>query len=339
MKHIGLFEGIGGFSLAARWMGWETIAWCEINEFCQKVLRYHFPKSKEHHDIKQTDFSIYRGQCNILTGGFPCQPYSTAGLRKGKEDDRHLWPEMLRAIREIQPDWVVGENVRGLISWNGGMVFDEVQADLENEGYEIMPFLLPASGVNAPHQRERIWFIAINTNSSAYERLYRGRCESQGVDMERDMLVPSGWIEGANIIRTSNINAANSTGIRQDRNDWERQIGEQCISRGPAFDEFNGNGRQRVITNADFQGLEVEQCQRGNHEQEFQTLERNYNQWGNWPTQSPLCNGNDGISSRLDGITFRDWREGSIQAGGNAIVPQVAYQIYKAIDLCVNTKP
>jgi DNA (cytosine-5)-methyltransferase 1 len=103
MNHIGLFEGIGGFSLAARWMGWETIAWCEWNEFGQKVLKHHFPKAQPHGDITKTDFTIYRGQCDVLTGGFPCQPYSLAGKRKGKEDDRHLWPEMLRAIREIQP--------------------------------------------------------------------------------------------------------------------------------------------------------------------------------------------------------------------------------------------
>lgn len=99
MNHIGLFEGIGGFSLAARWMGWETIAWCEWNPFCQKVLNYHFPKSKQHGDITTTDFTIYRGQCDIVTGGFPCQPYSVAGKRLGKEDERHLWPHMLRAIR------------------------------------------------------------------------------------------------------------------------------------------------------------------------------------------------------------------------------------------------
>ena len=123
MNHIRLFEGIGGFSLAARWMGWETIAWCEWNEFGQKVLKHHFPKAQAHGDITKTDFTIYRGQCDIVNGGFPCQPYSLAGKRKGKEDDRHLWPEMLRAIREIQPTWVVGENVFGLVNWDGGLVF------------------------------------------------------------------------------------------------------------------------------------------------------------------------------------------------------------------------
>lgn len=125
MKQLGLFEGIGGFSLAARWMGWETVAWCEWNEFGQKVLRHHFPEAEGHGDITKTDFTKYANKIDIVTGGFPCQPYSSAGLRKGKDDDRHLWPEMLRAIREIQPGYVVGENVSGLLNWSGGLVFDE----------------------------------------------------------------------------------------------------------------------------------------------------------------------------------------------------------------------
>jgi hypothetical protein len=117
-------------------MGWETLAWCEWNEFGQKVLRHHFPNAEGFGDITKTDFTKYANRIDILTGGFPCQPYSLAGKRLGKEDDRHLWPEMLRAIREIQPTYVVGENVFGIVNWNGGLVFNEVQADLEAEGYE-----------------------------------------------------------------------------------------------------------------------------------------------------------------------------------------------------------
>ena len=128
--------------------------------FGQRVLKYYWPKAKSYADITKTDFNIHRGRIDILTGGFPCQPYCAAGKRLGKEDDRHLWPDMLRAIQEIQPTWVVGENVRGLVNWNGGMVFDEVQSDLEAEGYEVQPFLLPACAVNAPHRRDRIWFVA-----------------------------------------------------------------------------------------------------------------------------------------------------------------------------------
>ena len=120
MKHGSLFSGIGGFDLAAEWMGWENVFHCEWNPFGQKVLKHHFPKSISYNDITKTDFSIHRGDIDIITGGFPCQPYSTAGLRKGKADERHLFPEMLRAIKEIQPTWIIGENVRGLVSWGGG---------------------------------------------------------------------------------------------------------------------------------------------------------------------------------------------------------------------------
>jgi len=164
MTHGSLFSGIGGFDLAAQWMGWENVFHCEWNEFGQKVLKHYWPKSISYGDITKTDFTIYRGRIDILTGGFPCQPYSSAGKRLGKADDRHLWPEMLRAIREIQPRWIVGENVRGLTNWNGGLVFDEVQSDLEAQGYEVTPFLLPACAVDAPHRRDRIWFVAHNAN-------------------------------------------------------------------------------------------------------------------------------------------------------------------------------
>lgn len=119
MKHGSLFSGIGGFDLAAEWMGWENIFHCEWNPFGQKVLKHHFPNSISYNDITKTDFSIHRGNIDIITGGFPCQPYSTAGKRKGKADERHLFPEMLRVIKEIQPKWIIGENVRGLVSWGG----------------------------------------------------------------------------------------------------------------------------------------------------------------------------------------------------------------------------
>ena len=120
MTHASLFSGIGGFDLAADWMGWDNIFHCEWNPFGQRVLAHHFPNSKSYNDITKTDFSIHSGQIDVLTGGFPCQPYSSAGKRLGKADERHLFPEMLRAINEIKPTWVVGENVLGIVNWGGG---------------------------------------------------------------------------------------------------------------------------------------------------------------------------------------------------------------------------
>lgn len=200
MKHLSLFSGIGGFDLSSEWMGWTNVAHCEIDPFCRRILKHYWPNAITYEDIRTTDFTVHRGEIDILTGGFPCQPYSTAGKRLGKEDERHLWPEMLRAIREIQPRWVVGENVRGLISWNGGLVFDEAQADLEAEGYEVLPFLLPAAGVNAPHRRDRIWFVAN----------YKGeRRNEAGFNFGR----PTQW----STRNGHEWNASDTTGIRRKR--------------------------------------------------------------------------------------------------------------------------
>lgn len=155
MKHLDLFSGIGGFALAARWAGMETVALCEIDKFCHKVLRNNFPGVPIHDDIRTLRGEDYAG-IDIITGGYPCQPFSTAGKRKGEADPRHLWPEMFRIIRESRPTWVVCENVEGHIA-NG---LDAVCDDLEREGYTCWPIVIPACAVEAPHIRKRVWIIA-----------------------------------------------------------------------------------------------------------------------------------------------------------------------------------
>ena len=288
MTHGSLFSGIGGFDLAAEWCGWENVFHCEWNTFGQKVLKHHFPKSISYNDITKTNFSIHRGDIDILSGGFPCQPYSSAGKRLGKEDERHLWPEMLRAIREIQPSWVVGENVRGLTNWNGGLVFDEVQSELEAEGYEVLPFLLPACAVNAPHRRDRIWFIA-------YSRKFRLEQCKNSRQMERGQGEVSENGSEFTLQPKTDGNTFNATNTKNER--LERLRGEK--ERYSKF--YRGqNGLQK---------------------------------WENFPTQSAICGGDDGLSRELDGITFPKWRNESLKAYGNAIVPQVAYQIFKSICL------
>lgn len=335
-KHISLFSGIGGFDLASEWMGWENIAHCEWNSFCQKILKYYWPNAISYEDITKTDFSIHRGTIDIVTGGFPCQPYSVAGKRKGKDDERHLWPEMLRAIREIQPTWVVGENVGGLLSWNGGLVFNEVQTDLEAEGYEILPLLLPAASVNAPHKRDRIWFIA-------YSKAFRGskgfgketNCNGGGKDSEH--------ITKGNEIRDRN-STTSGTGISSNttsegRKEWEQNNGRSDSKKNKTrkndrFERFSDNGN---APNSDNKRLQRSKNDGGirkgrQNRSEFITglLPPN---WQKFPTQSPICDGDDGLCERLDNITFPKWRNESIKAGGNAIVPQVALQIFKAIEL------
>jgi DNA (cytosine-5)-methyltransferase 1 len=290
MKHGSLFSGIGGFELAAEWMGWDNVFHCEWNEFGKQVLHYYWPKSISYHDITKTDFTIHRGTIDILTGGFPCQPYSAAGKRLGKEDDRHLWPEMLRTIKEVQPRWVVGENVLGLINWNGGLVFDEVQADLEAKGYEVWPYVLPAVSVNAPHRRDRVWFVAYSASKGREEReQIRGQqgTKETGTGME---FWPERFSENGNVTDTFN------KGLQRNQ-----RIG--------THGERNGQKTFRPAT----QQIKIQS-------------------WDNWPTQSPVCGRDDGFSARLDRITFSKWRNESIKAYGNAIVPQVVFQIFKAIE-------
>jgi len=161
--HLDLFSGIGGFALAAGWAGFKTIGFCEIEPYCQAVLKKHWPQVPIHSDIRKLQGKKYRG-CSLLTGGFPCQPYSLAGKRRGKNDDRHLWPEMFRIIQEAEPSWIIGENVAGII----GMELERVLIDLESENYETQCFIIPACAVNAPHKRERIWIVA-NRNGEGLE--------------------------------------------------------------------------------------------------------------------------------------------------------------------------
>lgn len=166
MTHAALFNGIGGFQLAAEWAGWRNILSVEIDDWCNQVTLHHFPKCKQYKNIYDFNGTEWAGKVDVLTGGFPCQPFSAAGKRKGTADDRHLWPEMLRVIGEIKPRWIIGENVLGFANWSDGMVFDQVHSDLENQGYEVQSFVLPACSVGAPHRRDRVWIVAKDTMRS-----------------------------------------------------------------------------------------------------------------------------------------------------------------------------
>jgi DNA (cytosine-5)-methyltransferase 1 len=278
MNHASLFTGIGGFDLAAEWMGWQNTFQVEIDEWCQKLLKQNFPNAERYKDVKEFRGGQYAGTIDVLSGGFPCQPYSTAGKRKGKNDDRHLWPSMLRIIREVSPRWVVGENVRGLTNWNGGLVFDEVQFELEAAGYEVIPFLLPACAVNAPHRRDRIWFVAYS---------HRNRQLGDKTAEERQQSVngrpPLGRVEGSVLCGDASDTHGDQ---RPERRVYSKKskTSEPYISPCAAW----ANGRT----------------------------------WEIFPTQSPICRGNDGIPYRVD----------RIKGLGNAVVPQVVHQIFKAIE-------
>jgi DNA (cytosine-5)-methyltransferase 1 len=178
MKTLDLFSGIGGFSLGLERAGFETVAFCEIDKYCQKVIKKFWDK-KIYNDVKEITKQKLKSDGiefpEIITGGFPCQPFSIAGARKGTDDNRHLWPEMFRIIKEFKPRWVIGENVRGIINIQDGMVFENVCTDLEGEGYEVRAFNIPAAAVGAPHKRERIWIVANARRSIRGEQSSRNK--------------------------------------------------------------------------------------------------------------------------------------------------------------------
>jgi len=156
--HLDLFSGIGGFALAAKWNGYRTIGFCDNEPYAQAVLKKHWPEVPCHKDIREVRGELYAG-VTLLTGGFPCQPFSVAGKQRGKDDNRYLWPEMLRVIQEAKPTWIIGENVAGIVN----LALDQVCADLEGQGYEVEPIIIPACAVDAPHRRDRVWIMANST--------------------------------------------------------------------------------------------------------------------------------------------------------------------------------
>lgn len=312
MTHASLFSGIGGAEIAATWMGWRNLFHCEINPFGRKVLEYWYPNSTSYEDITKTDFSEWRGHVDVLTAGFPCQPFSVAGQRKGADDDRYLWPQVVRAVHEIRPAWVVGENVAGILTMvqpgeevevgSGSALFDEnhlyrteqqyvietVCQDLEREGYSVQPFVIPACAVGAPHRRDRVWIVARRIAADTDINRQRERKNQQ--------VTVAGWQGASN--------------------------GCSCSQDGTAAHASRaGRKKQHAAAEPVGQGHTAGICRE----------ELPADRWAGFPTQPPVCNGNDGLSLGLAGITFPKWRAEAIKALGNAWVPQVAYEIFRAI--------
>jgi DNA (cytosine-5)-methyltransferase 1 len=170
--HLDLFSGIGGFAIAACNAGWNTIGFCEIDEAPSKVLQKNWPEVPNYGDIRK----LQNVKADLITGGFPCQPFSDIGMRRGKDDDRWLWPEMLRVIVESEPTWILGENVAGFVR----MGLETVLSDLEAEGFESQPLVIPAAAVRAHHRRNRCWILAWNS-ARASERARTGNAENSSV--------------------------------------------------------------------------------------------------------------------------------------------------------------
>lgn len=338
MRHASLFSGIGGAEIAAAWLGWENLFHCDINEFGRKVLGYWFPQSKEYNDIKTTDFTEWRGRVDILTAGFPCQPFSVAGKRGGADDDRYLWPETLRAINEIRPAWFVGENVFGIASMvlpgeevdmgrtddlfeegnlyrtERGFVLDRICRDIEDAGYTVQPVVIPACAVGAPHRRDRVWFVArredVGHDAEDPDRHGRGDRVSEARAEERGQRVSGAGLqeEGPELPA-----AGSAGGVPQAAPHPDSGRAEEADGQRPGADARGGlrgdvPGERRIPR---FEG------------------------WEGFPTQPPVCRGDDGLPFGVAdlAIPLVRWRKESIKALGNAWVPEVAYEIFRMIQM------
>lgn len=425
MNHASLFSGIGGAEVAASMMGWQNLFHCEIQEFPRKVLDYWFPNSESYEDITKTDFTKWHGKVNVLTGGFPCQPFSLAGRRKGADDNRYLWPQMLRAIRQIHPTWVVGENVNGIKTMvescqvtqmgrtdylfeenhlyreESRFTLDKICADLEAEGYSVQPIVIPACAIGAPHRRDRVWIIAHRSDPRAETVQQEGQdgicsarpsthtqCDGhspQGHGNQRARAKKSKKRKNRPQSRSRRHGSGKtSTYTLQHRRHEVHQDHQSQFPDGARTNILSGqwssshsygNGGKTLQPS---EGTERKRCKRDVQPKERSTspewtdrlsrlqrhdadtiserLEGMHQSWGeesqrqclwrdlarhceegNWrqfPTQSPVCRGNDGIPFDVDSLTisFPKWRQESIKAYGNAWVPQVAYEIFRAIE-------
>lgn len=425
MNHASLFSGIGGAEVAASMMGWQNLFHCEIQEFPRKVLDYWFPNSESYEDITKTDFTKWHGKVDVLTGGFPCQPFSLAGRRKGADDNRYLWPQMLRAIRQIHPTWVVGENVDGIKTMvesckvtqmgrtdnlfeenhlyreESRFTLDKICADLEAEGYSVQPIVIPACAIGAPHRRDRVWIVAHRSDTRAETVQQEGQ---NGICSVRPS--PHTQCDGHSPQRHGNQRArAKKSKEGQDRpqprsrrhgsgttpsyalQHRSHEVHQDHQSQFPDGERTNSLGGQRSSSHSYRNGGKALQASKGlertGRKRDVQPKERStshewtdrlsrlqrhdadtiserlegmHQSWGeesqrqclwrdlarhceegNWrqfPTQSPVCRGNDGIPFDVDSLTisFPKWRQESIKAYGNAWVPQVAYEIFRAIE-------
>jgi len=344
ITHIDLFSGIGAFTLAGEWAGFRTVAFCEKEEFCQKVLKKHWSEIPIIAEIRDFDGTKNQG-ATLLTGGFPCQPFSVAGQRRGKEDDRYLWPEMHRVINEAKPHWILAENVPGIFR----MALDTVLADLEGEGYTTGTFIIPACGLNAPHRRNRVWIVAYyesqryqHGKSTSFKKPIRqhsfqdfhaqnaigtrtrnqdGKTDDQERQIGQDRR--EGIRQKNRTISTSRIASTNKYAPDSQCLGWQegardRIKHEEQISKGQDVGDGNSKGINSNTTRQ-FRGTEQRPHQsEGNAGRE--TIGDAWQiPWHEVATR--FCRVDDGVPDRIH----------RLKALGNAIVPQIAYEILKRI--------
>jgi len=292
LKLLDLFSGIGGFSYGLeQTQGFETIAFCEKDAFCQKVLKKHWNNIKIYDDIRDIKGSTIKA--DIVTSGFPCQPFSVAGKQRGTDDDRYLWDETIRVVAETKPRWFIGENVDGLVNISEGKVLQQIQKDLEAESFQVQCLIIPASGIGAWHQRKRIWIIGYS-NSNANSKTQQGSNGSENsFSKEHRSKDSSIQFSGGTI----NNSLSNSIG----------KLSDGCSSTT----RDSSTEQQRLVSNQSKDWNKIRS-----------KAERCSEQASWWQTQSKLCGVPNGISSKLD----KD-RTNRIKSLGNSIVPEIVKEL------------
>jgi DNA (cytosine-5)-methyltransferase 1 len=370
LKLLDLFSGIGGFSLGMEATNRiKTIAFVEKDKFCQKVLNKNFKNIPIEEDIRNVKGSNYTA--DIVSGGFPCQPFSVAGKRKGKDDDRYLWDETIRVVAETKPKWFVGENVEGIINISNGTVLQQIQQDLEKEGFQVQCLVIPASGVGAWHQRKRVWIIGCNVSNSNSNRntneIERSNGEKEKVQREHRQKDSSTW----EFIRTNsndvpNTNSGNvEAGCKRQRRIRQESEGErsssnaanirQTLSNSKSMRYGGGSGKECGNQGWNFQqskqkGSEVRSEAQGCSSQTLSNTDSKGLQGCSLPTelereqrqvitkrdterQQTWWEAQSDICRNVNGISYEldKDRTNRIKALGNSIVPLIAYEIGKAI--------
>tara|TARA_R110001592_G_scaffold15046_2_gene66318 strand:+ start:445 stop:1413 length:969 start_codon:yes stop_codon:yes gene_type:complete len=313
LKHLDLFSGIGGFSLGLEATGgFETVAFCDIDKYSKKVLKKQWPNVKQYEDIKELNYGRLKtdgiGPIDIITGGYPCQPFSIAGRKKGEEDPRHLWPEYFRLIKELRPSWVIGENVSGHIK----LGLDTVLENLESEGYSARTFSISASSVGAKHQRERIWIVA-------NARQHGGRIEPTGNSegTGRGSLETTKRSADTDTISRSSERGkimANSVEFGLEKHGHSET--KESIERGETMADTNVEGRQGRIHRGQNKEWESQQRYFGRNSATHGQQEQNW-----WDTEPELGRVAHGIPNRVD----------RLKGLGNSLVPQIPYFIAQSI--------
>ena len=356
LKLLDLFSGIGGFSLGLESTGgFETIAFVEKDDFCQKVLKKHWPNITIEGDIRNVKGDKY--EADVVTGGFPCQPFSVAGKRKGTDDDRYLWDETIRVVRECKPRWFIGENVEGIININNGVVLRQVQTDLEKEGFEVQCIVIPAAGVGAWHQRKRVWILAHNISNSNSRfsigqkkeiQTRRTSINSSSEDVSNsESIRHRGWSskeckigewsflqreqEGREMgseVEGCNRNVSNTKGIYSNGRELEHNKGK--IENQKTKRKIRGENSNGYVSDSNSERLEghgaEQQLQKNGREKYIVRGGDDETRESWWQTQSRLCGIPDGVSTRVD----RN-RNNRLKSLGNSIVPQIVRQLGLAI--------